>query len=345
MSTSKGDFVDFSRVKKSVTIVQILEHYGLPSKLQQNGDKFTGPCPIHNGDNPTHFRVSISKNCWNCFGKCKRGGNILDFVSLKEGVSIREAALRIQKWLGIESPKLANSGSSDNDSPPPRKEERVEKKPQTESESRTENKPLTFSLQHLDKTHPYLAERGLTEETVTTFGLGFCNKGILADHIAIPIHNAAGQIVAYAGRWPGQPPDDKPKYKLPAGFKKSLEIFNLHRAAEVDSTIPLVVVEGYFDCMKLWQAGVKRVVALMGSTLSAAQEVLIAKTAGPNGRVVLMFDEDNAGRAGREDTLKRLAKTTFVKSVILSEEGQQPEQLTAEELQRLLSMELKGGAS
>src|SRR6266496_270982 len=99
MSKSKGDFVDFSTVKKSVTIVQILEHYGLTSKLSQNGD------------NPTQFRVSISKNCWNCFGQCKRGGNILDFVSLKEGVSVREAALRIQKWFGVESPKPA--GKSD----------------------------------------------------------------------------------------------------------------------------------------------------------------------------------------------------------------------------------------
>lgn len=345
MSNTKSDFVDFSHVKKSVTIVQILEHYGLTSKLQQNGDKFTGPCPIHDGENPTHFRVSISKNCWNCFGKCKQGGNILDFVSLKEGINIREAALRIQKWFGIESPKPPKSGSRDDDSPTPKRKEQTEKKQEASSDASTENKPLTFSLQNLDKTHPYLAERGLTAETTETFGLGFCKKGILADHIVIPIHNATGQLVAYAGRWPGQPPDDKPKYKLPAGFKKSLEVFNLHRAAEADSTIPLVVVEGYFDCMKLWQAGVKRVVAIMGSTLSDTQEALIAKAAGPNGRVVLMFDEDDAGRAGREDTMKRLAATTFVKVLALSQEGQQAEQLSSEELQRLLSLELKGGGS
>src|SRR6185295_1399722 len=107
---SKGDFVDFNAVKKSVSIVQILEHYQLTSKLRRNGDSFSGPCPIHNGDNATHFRVSISKNCWNCFGKCKRGGNILDFVSLKENVSVREAALLIQEWFGIESPKSVGNG-------------------------------------------------------------------------------------------------------------------------------------------------------------------------------------------------------------------------------------------
>jgi DNA primase len=347
MSTSKADFVDFSHVKKSITIVQILEHYGLTSKLQQNGDKFTGPCPIHDGENPTHFRVSISKNCWNCFGKCKRGGNILDFVSLKEGVTIREAALRVQKWFSIESPRPTKSGSRDDDSPPPKIKQPEERKPKvaSESESPPENKPLTFSLQNLDKTHPYLAERGLAEETVITFGLGFCNKGILADHIAIPIHNATGQLVAYAGRWPGEPPDGKPKYKLPAGFKKSVEVFNLHRAVEADSTTPLFVVEGYFDCMKLWEAGLKRVVAIMGSTLSDVQAALIAKAAGPDGRVALLFDEDDAGRAGREDALNRLAKTMFVKVITSSQEGQQPEHWSAEELQRLISLESKGGAS
>ena len=109
MSTLKGDFVDVSYVKKSVTIVQILEHYGLTSKLKQTGDKFSGPCPIHNGDNPTQFRVSISKNCWNCFGKCKRGGNIIDFVSLKEGISFRQAALRVQEWFGLSAANTTTS--------------------------------------------------------------------------------------------------------------------------------------------------------------------------------------------------------------------------------------------
>jgi DNA primase len=128
MSTSKGDFVDFSQVKKSVTIVQVLERYGLTSNLKQTEDKFSGPCPIHNGDNPTQFRVSISKNCWNCFGKCKRGANILDFVSLKEGIGIREAALRIQEWFGIESPKPKSNGSKRTESPAPSKSQCEPKK-------------------------------------------------------------------------------------------------------------------------------------------------------------------------------------------------------------------------
>src|ERR1043166_7562747 len=103
MPTSRTDFVDFNQVKKSVSILQILEHYNLTEKLRRSGDSFSGSCPIHNGDNPTQFRVSISKNCWNCFGKCKGGGNILDLVSKKEGVTIRQAALLIQEWFGLRS--------------------------------------------------------------------------------------------------------------------------------------------------------------------------------------------------------------------------------------------------
>lgn len=100
MAQAKSAWVDFREIKARVSIVQILEHYGILETLSKsgNGDRLSGACPIHGGTNKTHFRVSISKNCWNCFGKCKDGGNIIDYVSKKEGVSFRDAALLIQKW-------------------------------------------------------------------------------------------------------------------------------------------------------------------------------------------------------------------------------------------------------
>ena len=64
------------------------------------------------------------------------------------------------------------------------------------------NKPLGFALK-LDPDHPYLVERGISPELVERFGLGFCEKGIMAGRVCIPIHNADGQLVAYAGRWVG----------------------------------------------------------------------------------------------------------------------------------------------
>ena len=68
------------------------------------------------------------------------------------------------------------------------------------------NKPLQFRLDKLQREHPYLTqERGLTLETIVDFGIGYCAKGMMAERIAIPIHNPEGQVVAYAGRFVGEP--------------------------------------------------------------------------------------------------------------------------------------------
>ena len=103
----------------------------------------------------------------------------------------------------------------------------------------------------------------------------------MAGRIAIPIHNEQGELVAYAGRWPGEPPDGEGKYKLPAGFHKSLVVYNLHRAKDHAKEQGLIVVEGFFDCMRLHQAGIPNVVALMGSSLSEEQEALLVAAVGP----------------------------------------------------------------
>ena len=158
---------------------------------------------------------------------------------------------------------------------------------------------------------------------------------MLRGWIAIPIHNAKGQMIAYAGRWPGTPPEEQPKYRLPRGFRKSLELFNQHRAVQESPAEPLVVVEGFFGCMRVWQAGHRRVVSLMGSLLSPAQEERIVQIAGENGQVLLLFDEDAAGRKGRSEAQERLSKHVAV-SVIRLEDGQQPDSLEADELLALI---------
>jgi len=86
--------------------------------------------------------------------------------------------------------------------------------------------------------------------------------------VVIPIRNLYGQLVAYAGR---ALDDRPPKYKLPAGFRKALELFNLQRALAAGGKT-VIVVEGYFDCMLVHQAGFPWVVALMGCSLSVTQE-------------------------------------------------------------------------
>jgi DNA primase len=333
----KSSFVDFKTVKAAITMEQVLQHYDLLDRFKRSGDSLSGPCPIHKGSNPTQFRVSISKNIWNCFSECKHGGNVLDFIARMESVSIHAAALKAIEWFGLE----VNAGSVGEEAPKDAETSTPAssgaRKAVVASEQTTPNKPLKFRLDKLEREHPYLAERGLSLETVVDFGVGYCAKGMMAERIAIPIHNVDGHVVAYAGRYPGEPAEDIPKYKLPQGFRKSMELFNLDRAIKESPEKPLVLVEGFFGCMKLHQHGCRKVVALMGSTLSTAQEELIRKHTNRNSQVIVMLDEDEAGRAGREDIAVRLARFVFVKVHTFDEDGKQPENLSPEEVSALLN--------
>src|SRR5438045_6722527 len=105
----------------------------------------------------------------------------------------------------------------------------------------------------------------------------------------IPIENERGELVAYAGR---SIDNAEPKYKLPAGFKKSQGLYNLSRALEEDSTGAVVLVEGFFDCIKVVQAE-HACVALMGCSLSVEQETQLV---GRFRNVAVMLDGDDAGR-------------------------------------------------
>ena len=177
----------------------------------------------------------------------------------------------------------------------------------------------------------------MKKETIQEFGLGFCQKGMMSGRIAIPIHNLAGELVAYAGRWPGeQPPEDEAKYKLPPGFHRSLVVYNLHRAKEVARDQCSILVEGYFGCMWVYQAGYNNVAALMGSAMSQEQERLIVEAVGIGGKVSLMFDEDEAGWACRDEVRERLSSEVYVRVIRLGGEGLQPDNLDEERIGELL---------
>jgi len=330
-------FVDFKAVKAAVSILQVLERYGIAEKFKRTGDSLSGPCPLHDGQNPTQFRVSIAKNCWHCFGRCNDGGNVLEFVARKESVTLREAALMLCDWFELaEAEKSA--AKEEPTAQKPKKLSKVAKvKPEVPvPDDDSPNKPLGFTLQHLDTAHRYFAERGLNKATIAEFGLGFCGKGSMTGRIVIPIHDRDGKLVAYAGRLPGTPSDeDTPKYKLPPGFRKAQELFNSHRAFREPDDAPLVIVEGFFDCLALWQQGIRRVVALMGSALSAEQEEMIVAAVNPQSRIILMLDEDEAGREAREKITPRLAAHCYVRNFRFEHEGQQPDLLTAEQIAEL----------
>lgn len=340
---AKTPFVDFKAVKAAITMEQVLDHYGILDKFKRGADSLSGPCPIHRGSNPTQFRVSISKNIWNCFSECKHGGNVLDFIARMEDVSIHAAAVKAIDWFNLDPEAMSadSNPEAEEKAGNPKTDASPRQKPVAQSapvvENAAPNAPLKFRLDKLEREHPYLTEeRGLTLETIIDFGVGYCSKGMMAEHIAIPIHNAKGEVMAYAGRFPGEPSEDTPKYKLPKGFRKTQELFNIDRAFREPADKPLVIVEGFFGCMKLHQHGWRKVVALMGSSMSPTQEALIKQYTGRNSQVIIMFDEDEAGRVGREEIAVRLAKFVFVKIHAFEQEDQQPDNMSAEEIQQFI---------
>ncbi len=313
-------WVSFQQVKARVSIADVLAHYGLLARLVRRGDELLGLCPFHR-EREGSFRASLTKNAFRCFG-CGRGGNVLDFVALSERVTIRQAALLLDAWFGLGQAQGTAAGSGPLH--PGRRDTR-------------ENRPLSFALRGLDPTHPYLTARGLKAATIDHFGLGWCSLGLLAGRIAIPIHDHEGRLVAYAGRWPGSPPQGQPRYRFPPSFHKSHVVFNLHRARGLAKDGGLVLVEGFFGCFRLHQAGYPNVCALMGSALSPSQAQLLARALGPNGRITLWFDADAAGRRCLDECLQALPTQLDVKAVRLAEEGIQPDQLPGPEIRRILT--------
>jgi DNA primase len=338
------DWVSFDEIKRTVTLEMAIEHYGIRLR-RVNAATLRGRCPLptHRSDQSNEsFTAALNKGpggAWACQSQsCAKargrvGGNILDFVAAMEQCSIRDAAIKLQSWFLV--PTAGARPATSGKEPKRAEDASAGKEPETHLTAERasgvgENKsntPLSFTLQNIDHAHPYLAERGLADEPIRTFGVGFFSgKGSMHDRIVIPIHNVTGELVAYAGR---AIDGSEPRYKFPAGFHKSLELFNLHR---VKAEVSVVLVEGFFDCMKVAQAGYP-CVALMGSTMSAAQEDLLTEHFA---HVVVLLDGDEAGRSAATEIADRLQHRVYHVDLVEVPDGKQPDQLTEDELHGLL---------
>jgi len=309
-------WLNFREIKQTISIGAVLAHYHWKC-LRRRGDRVEGRCPIHRGQRVDAFHVDLRHNGFHCFS-CQAHGSVLDLVAALERCSLREAALRLEEWFGVTRPASMAAGVCQQ-----RKAERIRKKER-------EPLPLRFSLHPIDSRHAYLKERGIDANTAAHFGVGYyAGPGLLHGRVVIPLHNERGQLLAYAGRCIDEA---RPKYQLPAGFQKSNALFNLHRAMAC-SRDTVIVVEGFFDCMKVHQAGLPCVVALMGCCLSDNQEALLVKRFR---KVALMLDADPAGQQGSRFIAERLGKQCAVETVNLAI-GRQPDQLTTPEIRRALS--------
>src|SRR5690242_11483130 len=101
MVTEQTEWVDFKAVKAAVTMQMVLDRYGVKG-LKQKGSELRGPCPIHKGDGERCFHANTDKNNFQCFS-CHARGNVLDFVAKMENCSVRDAALKLAGWFGVES--------------------------------------------------------------------------------------------------------------------------------------------------------------------------------------------------------------------------------------------------
>lgn len=287
-------FVSFVEVKRRVSMEAVLARYGLLEDLKQKGRNLAGTCPFCESSSARQFQVNLAKNAWYCFG-CKQGGNVLDFVATREGISVRAAAVKLDAWfeLGLAGNAASGRASSASTEAPPAKEPLP-----------AANPPLTFVLKTLDPEHANLAALGIGAETLSRFGAGYCSKGLLRGRLAIPVKNRDGELVAYVGLALG---DERPRYLFPPNFHPALEVMNLDRVAEFAAEAgPLHLAPDLEGVLRLAEAGCEAVLGLFDGTLSDHQEEAVAGALALFERLILVGD----GFADR--TVARLARYAAV---------------------------------
>lgn len=334
-----AQWVNFKTIKDQVSIEQILEHYGLLKHAKRKGHELRIRCPFHEDTQPS-CTANMEKNGFHCFG-CGAKGNIFGFVRLKEEIDSgdrnaddRKAALLIVEWFGIASskPEDAQVRTHKARAVPPVKTTHPGAEPAHEEKPVVVNPPLGWELKQLDVEagKRYAQARGLTPEIAEAFGLAVALAGGYKGRLIIPLHDHDGVLIGYAARALNE---TEPKYLFPSsekGFHKSYLVYNLWRVAQ-EQPRSVVVTEGFFDVMKLTQAGYPAV-ALMGSSLAEAQAALLYTHFR---HIVLLFDGDEAGRRATEECLRTLGRRRYVRAIALPDEVQ-PDQLSTEDLNELL---------
>jgi DNA primase len=332
----KTNWIDFKALRTKLDFEQVLKHYGV--EIKRTGNQHHGFCPFpnHNGKkNSPSFSANLEKGIFQCFG-CGARGNVLDFAAFmanadpKDGAALRKVALELQQRfcpeLGDTSPTSAKPAA-----PKPQKPK--------DNSPVVVNQPLDFELQGLDAEHPYLLERGFTPETIERFGLGYCSRGMLKSRVAIPLHDADGKLVGYAGRVVDDKAisEDNPRYRFPGErkrdgtifeFRKTMFLYNGFRIQKpVDN---LIVVEGFTGVWWLNQNGLPLVVGTMGDC-SERQAELIVSLVKPDGHVWIAPDGDKAGERHAQTLLSLVSPHRFMRWVKMAD-GKQPTDLSRDEL-------------
>jgi DNA primase len=338
----KKNWIDFKALRAGLDFAQVIEHYGV--EVKRKGDQHMGYCPLpnHNGKrNSPSFSANLKKGIFQCFG-CGARGNVLDFAALmekadpKDGVALRDVAIKLQERFCPESGDTAGKTDKSAGQKPvsTKKAEPKDERPVAI------NQPLDFELKGLDAEHPYLVGRGFTPETIRHFGLGYCGRGLLKTRVAIPLHDADGKLVGYAGRVVDDAAisDENPRYRFPGKrendgtvfeFRKTQFVYNGFRIkSPVDD---LTVVEGFTGVWWLTQNDFPDTVGTMGTDCSEQQAELIVSLVKPDGTVWIMPDGDKAGERQAQLLLTLISPYRLMRWLKLPE-GKQPTDLSREKL-------------
>ena len=300
-------------VRSKNDIVDVVSQY---VRLTKKGNSYFGLCPFHNEKTPS-FSVTPGKQMYYCFG-CGAGGNVFNFIMEYENYTFGEALKYLADRAGVELPKIEYSRE-------------VRQKAQEKAELLEINKQAAQYFYYQLRTEKgqtgldYLKNRGLSEETMRKFGLGYSDraggglyrylkaKGYPDDRlrgsglfnvderhgmydkfwnrVIFPIMDVNNRVIGFGGRVMG---DAKPKYlnspetKI---FDKSRNLYGLNIARATRKKY-LILCEGYMDVISMHQAGFTNAVASLGTALTSGHASLLKRY---TQEVLLLYDSDEAG--------------------------------------------------
>lgn len=327
-------------------IVDVISGY---VKLQKKGSSYFGLCPFHNEKSPS-FSVAPNKQMYYCFG-CGAGGNVITFIMEYENFTFVEAVKLLAERAGIELPEVEYSQQN-------------KKEFDLKSRLFELNKLAATYFYHQlksesgEKGMEYLLGRGLSEETINKFGLGYSNmysddlykfmksRGYTDDilketglfsyergindkfwnRVMFPIMNVNNKVIGFGGRVMG---DGKPKYlnspetKL---FDKSRNLYGLNIARSSRKS-NLIICEGYMDVISLHQAGFNQAVASLGTALTSGQASLMKRY---TDEVLITYDSDGAGVKAALRAIPILKEAGLTTKVINMEPYKDPDEFIKE---------------
>jgi DNA primase len=334
------------RVRESADIVGVIGEY---VELKRQGTDYRGPCPFHQGTH-RNFSVSPKKAMYYCF-VCHEGGDVFNFLTKRLGVDWPTAVKMVAEKSGIEVVETSTRRNA---------EEKDDREPFWEvNGAAAEYFQRTLWSDDLGHdARAYIEERGVTRELADRVGLGFAPReiGLMRSYLntlgfdderleaagllvtpegateprprfrgrlIFPIYDVSNRVVGFGGRLLGP---GEPKYlnssESPV-FSKGKLLYGLNwakQAARRDER--MLVVEGYFDVMRLIGAGVESVVAPMGTALTEDQAKLIRRY---TERVFLLYDSDKAGLKATFRSGDELLRQGAAVQVVTLPDGEDPD--------------------